>query len=474
MEEVYQAIDEENPMYENFDTPKKGVRAGAPANTYGGGRGSGGTQEMYENFDVKKNAPRGGAPVAASGEQEMYENVDHNHGAKGSKGDDMPWLHGMLSREEVTDLFESNGMREGIFLVRESTKRAGDYVLSVFNAPKVQHFIIVNEDGVYSIDDGPKHHSLPELINYYVTTTDRLPTRLVTPIRRTAASKVHKPESYEQVWEAGNSDQAQFGTQLTMGKGSSLRSQDSSVKRGPAIVAVEPGDPYSVSDSVSGNSSSSSLKGKSAAAVAAPAASASAGVRRQPSIQAAAFGGAADPERGDFTNLPRVKKWIDQGDSINSVQLTVTEEKKKVIEGFSADASERAAIQMEKFSKAALAEEKMYLFWMNSHLKKIDKSTADISESIKNGCLILEVIKIVSGQPAPMYAKRPTVMQQQMDNWHVVIKYMRKLGIQVDNIGSGDQVESVGLDADALFNLDRREILKLFSKLLMYENTLKK
>ena len=40
-------------------------------------------------------------------------------------------------------------------------------------------------------------------------------------------------------------------------------------------------------------------------------------------------------------------------------------------------------------------------------------------------------MQLISNVPAPMYAKRPTVIQQEIDNWHVVVKYMRKMGIQV-------------------------------------------
>lgn len=55
---------------------------------------------------------------------------------------DTPWLHGMLMRDDVTRIMRENGMTEGLFLVRESGKRIGDYVLSVYNFNKVQHYII--------------------------------------------------------------------------------------------------------------------------------------------------------------------------------------------------------------------------------------------------------------------------------------------------------------------------------------------
>lgn len=55
---------------------------------------------------------------------------------------DFPWLHGPIGRAEVQQLIDDNGNREGLFLVRESTRVPGSYVLSCVALGTVQHYII--------------------------------------------------------------------------------------------------------------------------------------------------------------------------------------------------------------------------------------------------------------------------------------------------------------------------------------------
>ncbi len=51
---------------------------------------------------------------------------------------------------------------------------------------------------------------------------------------------------------------------------------------------------------------------------------------------------------------------------------------------------------------------------------------SDIGPALRSGVDVMEVLKVVGKSvPAPMYAKRPMVVQQEVDNWHVVIKFMR-------------------------------------------------
>lgn len=179
------------------------------------------------------------------------------------------------------------------------------------------------------------------------------------------------------------------------------------------------------------------------------------------------------PESRNIQNVPRVKKWIDAAHTVQQQEIDVKDEEasRKVIEGFSADAVRTAASRAEAFSQAALAEEKMYLLWFNRQLKALGKPEVNnISDSLQDGILIMEVLKKLSGENPPQYAKRVTVIQQAVDNWHVIVKFMGRLGIQVDNAPDRGDAESVGLDPVSLHSLDRREILKLFSKLLIYES----
>jgi hypothetical protein len=67
----------------------------------------------------------------------------------------------------------------------------------------------------------------------------------------------------------------------------------------------------------------------------------------------------------------------------------------------------------------------MYLVWFNDHLEKVGKQVDDIGPALHKGVEVLEVMKLIGKAPAPFYSKRPTVVQQEIDNWHVVIKYMK-------------------------------------------------
>lgn len=177
--------------------------------------------------------------------------------------------------------------------------------------------------------------------------------------------------------------------------------------------------------------------------------------------------------RNNLQNVPRVKKWIDAAHTVQQQEIDVKDEEssRKVIEGFSADAVRTAASRAEAFSQAALAEEKMYLMWFNRQLKSLGKpEVKDISNSLQDGTMVMEVLKKLSGENPPQYAKRVAVVQQAVDNWHVIVKFMGRLGIQVENMPGAPDAESVGLDPILLHSLDRREILKLFSKLLVYES----
>lgn len=62
---------------------------------------------------------------------------------------------------------------------------------------------------------------------------------------------------------------------------------------------------------------------------------------------------------------------------------------------------------------------------MNDHLSKISKSVPDLGPALQKGVEVLEVMKMIGKEPPPFFAKRPSVVQQEIDNWHVVIKYMK-------------------------------------------------
>ena len=53
-----------------------------------------------------------------------------------------PWFHSGLTREETHALFTKQGMVDGMFLVRESQRIPGAFVLSFSHNQKVKHYQI--------------------------------------------------------------------------------------------------------------------------------------------------------------------------------------------------------------------------------------------------------------------------------------------------------------------------------------------
>lgn len=91
------------------------------------------------------------------------------------------WFHGKITRENAAHLVTtgSTGKREGLFLVRESLRLPGSFVLTMWARNQVHHFQIVGHgDGWYSVDNGPLFQGLDELIHHYLNRPDGLPAQL--------------------------------------------------------------------------------------------------------------------------------------------------------------------------------------------------------------------------------------------------------------------------------------------------------
>jgi predicted amino acid-binding ACT domain protein len=169
----------------------------------------------------------------------------------------------------------------------------------------------------------------------------------------------------------------------------------------------------------------------------------------------------------NFKELDHVKKTMDMQQAVLNQKINIKDEKRS---GYSDQGSEIAAQREAKFAEAARREEQLYLMWVNNHISDTGKQIEDLGQSLKNGAIVMGILAKIGKLPAPSYAKNPKVMAQEIDNWEIVIKYMRKLGMPVDNLpGMPDDEDSIGLDALKLHEGDRREILKLFGKLLIYE-----
>lgn len=89
------------------------------------------------------------------------------------------WYHGRITRDVALHFLQENGSTEGLFLVRESTSRNGDYVISLIHNGCPAHFQIqCLGDFYFRIENGPLFQGLDQLVNYYQTSADGLPTQL--------------------------------------------------------------------------------------------------------------------------------------------------------------------------------------------------------------------------------------------------------------------------------------------------------
>merc|ERR1719370_258777 len=75
------------------------------------------------------------------------------------------WFHGHISGKEVEKMLES--ARNGLFLVRSSQSKPGDYVLSVKCEDRITHVMIRCRDSQYDIGGGERFASLQGLVDHY-------------------------------------------------------------------------------------------------------------------------------------------------------------------------------------------------------------------------------------------------------------------------------------------------------------------
>ena len=62
------------------------------------------------------------------------------------------WLHATIDREKAIELIKMRGLDDGTFLIRESKKRLGVFVLSMLQERKTYHFEI-SKQGIYYFMD---------------------------------------------------------------------------------------------------------------------------------------------------------------------------------------------------------------------------------------------------------------------------------------------------------------------------------
>jgi hypothetical protein len=103
-----------------------------------------------------------------------------------------PWLRGPINRGEAEDILTLNGLLDGQFLIRQSTKKPDDYVLTLAFNHHIYHYLILRENGMYRCAEGPLFRTLDELVDYFRTHDDGVHAYLRHPCTVQALRKSSK------------------------------------------------------------------------------------------------------------------------------------------------------------------------------------------------------------------------------------------------------------------------------------------
>ncbi|XP_055564342.1 megakaryocyte-associated tyrosine-protein kinase isoform X1 [Falco cherrug] len=95
----------------------------------------------------------------------------------------MPWFHGKISGVEAVQQLQPP--EDGLFLVRESVRHPGDYVLCVSFGKEVIHYRVVHKENTLSIDSQQYFSNLIDMIEHYMKEQGAICTKLVKPKPKT-------------------------------------------------------------------------------------------------------------------------------------------------------------------------------------------------------------------------------------------------------------------------------------------------
>ncbi|XP_050789735.1 megakaryocyte-associated tyrosine-protein kinase isoform X3 [Gopherus flavomarginatus] len=91
----------------------------------------------------------------------------------------MPWFHGKISGVEAVQALQPP--EDGLFLVRESIRHPGDYVLCVSFGKEVIHYRVIYQENRLSIDASVCFYNLIDMIEHYMKDQGAICTKLVKP-----------------------------------------------------------------------------------------------------------------------------------------------------------------------------------------------------------------------------------------------------------------------------------------------------
>uniref|UniRef100_A0A8C6T8D6 Tyrosine-protein kinase n=1 Tax=Neogobius melanostomus TaxID=47308 RepID=A0A8C6T8D6_9GOBI len=94
----------------------------------------------------------------------------------------MPWFHGRMSGSEAA--CELQPPEDGLFLVRESIRHPGDYVLCISVSGNVMHYRVIYQDKL-TIDNHQYFYNLIDMIEFYSKNKGSIATQLFKPKPKT-------------------------------------------------------------------------------------------------------------------------------------------------------------------------------------------------------------------------------------------------------------------------------------------------
>ncbi|XP_076880175.1 megakaryocyte-associated tyrosine-protein kinase [Brachyhypopomus gauderio] len=94
----------------------------------------------------------------------------------------MPWFHGKISGPEAVSRLKP--AEDGLFLVRESIRHPGDYVLCVTFKQEVIHYHIIYRDSKLTIDNKKYFYNLIDIVEFYSKNKGPIATTLQKPKKK--------------------------------------------------------------------------------------------------------------------------------------------------------------------------------------------------------------------------------------------------------------------------------------------------
>nr|KAG5705281.1 hypothetical protein BaRGS_010732 [Batillaria attramentaria] len=138
--------------------------------------------------------------------------IPYNFVALENTIESMDWFFGTISRPESEQILRADSADVGSFLVRESLRHQGSFVLSVRAAEDekedkpVKHYMIRgNQDGVFYVSSKITFTSLDKLIEHYKVRVDGLVCRLTEPCPRPKPVQQDLSKETEDMWEIDRS-----------------------------------------------------------------------------------------------------------------------------------------------------------------------------------------------------------------------------------------------------------------------------